>query len=98
MCDLIDEVLLSTEAARAWIGRRRGGLVPARSTLARWMGRGVKGVVLESVRVGGLVHTSEDAVRRFFDRLSNPGRPPSPSRRRRAEIEVASRRARELFG
>jgi hypothetical protein len=39
---------------------------PHTSTLFRWMKRGVRGVRLEAVRVGGGWFTSREAVRRFI--------------------------------
>jgi hypothetical protein len=43
---------------------------PARSTARRWAREGVKGVVLETVRLGGRRFTSHEALARFFARLN----------------------------
>jgi hypothetical protein len=52
-------------------------LVPARVstvTVARWARVGVRGVKLETIRVGGKVLTSREAVERFLAAM-NGGRP-----------------------
>lgn len=54
------------------IPRRRGKtgrLHP--STVWRWALKGVRGVRLEVVRVGGTLCTSTQALQRFFDRLAD---------------------------
>ena len=54
------------------IPRRRGKtgrLHP--STVWRWALKGVRGVRLEVVRVGGTLCTSAQALQRFFDRLAD---------------------------
>jgi hypothetical protein len=40
------------------------------SCLWRWVTRGLRGVRLESIRVGGVTCTSMAAVQRFFDALT----------------------------
>jgi len=80
---LCDENLLSlTEAAKclpAVDGRRH---TPA--ALYRWCRRGINGVRLEYVRVGGTLATSREALRRFFAALAEadseaPKQLPRPS-------------------
>ena len=39
---------------------------PGPQTVHNWMTRGVRGVVLESARVGGAVYTTEEALERFL--------------------------------
>ena len=58
---LLDEVLLClTESAKLFP-------VPcSRATLERWVRRGVRGVRLETVRIGNRRFTSEQAIRRFL--------------------------------
>jgi len=52
---------------------------PHCSTLIRWALRGVRGIKLESVVVGGRRFTSVEAIRRFIQRLSGDQRAtPSP--------------------
>jgi hypothetical protein len=56
--------------AAAHMPCRRRGRKMAASTLHRWATRGLHGVVLESLQVGGTKCTSMAALQRFFDRLS----------------------------
>lgn len=65
------------------------------STLHRWSRKGVKGVRLETIRVGGTHCTSIAALERFFARLAqreggtpDPDRPAPPERR----VRTAGRR------
>lgn len=52
--------------------RRRGGKRIHVSTLYRWATAGCKGIVLETIQVGGTRCTSREALQRFFERLSQP--------------------------
>jgi hypothetical protein len=45
---------------------------PHVSTLMRWALRGVKGIKLETVVVGGRRFTSREAIQRFVSRLNSP--------------------------
>ena len=61
MIDLELETLIPiAEAARHIPGR------PHRGTVWRWLQSGVRGVVLESVLIGGRRYTSTEAIRRFL--------------------------------
>jgi len=40
------------------------------TTIWRWTRRGIRGVCLESVRIGGTVYSSREALQRFSERLS----------------------------
>jgi hypothetical protein len=67
---------------------------PHVSTLIRWALRGLKGIKLETVVVGGRRYTSVEAIRRFLARLNEPrsaSRAPLPERRQQ-EVERAERR------
>jgi len=55
------------------------------STLHRWRMRGVKGVKLETLMIGGRRYTSVEALSRFFERTTQA-----------ADGEVAKPRAAEL--
>lgn len=58
--------------------RRRGTGKPTHErTVRRWVEVGLKGVKLETLYVGGIRHTSAEAVQRFFERLSLPGAAPA---------------------
>lgn len=87
MIDPDSETLIClTEAARL-LPRRRAGKKPHVSCLYRWTTVGCKGVILESVQVGGTRCTSKEALARFFERLTyadNPRVDRTPDRRQRA--------------
>ena len=54
------------------------------------MTRGVRGAVLDSVLIGGIRYTSEEAIERFT-RQQNPERPATSPDQRQAAIERAER-------
>ena len=64
-----ETVVSLREAARALPVRRHGKPLHI-STLCRWAKRGVRGVVLETLRIGGTRYTSLEALQRFFERQS----------------------------
>jgi len=73
-------------------------LVPGRphlSTLWRWCHRGVRGIKLETVLIGGTRFTSREALQRFFDRTTAAADGVQPvartSAERRRSIEAAER-------
>lgn len=73
------------------------GIAPC--TMARWIQRGVRGVVLETVIIGGRRLTSREALQRFFS-AQNADQTPAPSitssqRQRQSE---AARRELEKMG
>lgn len=43
---------------------------PNISTIHRWRLRGVRGIKLESIMIGGVRYTSDEALQRFFDRTT----------------------------
>ena len=48
---------------------------PSRATRYRWVsGAGVRGAILETVFIGGIRHTSLEAVGRFVERLNSQPR------------------------
>ena len=56
----------------------RGGRPIHPGTVLRWIRRGVRGLRLEAVRLGGRWLTSEEAVERFLCHLNNGGDVPGP--------------------
>ncbi len=72
MIDLVAENVMSlSEAAKSnALPRRRRGRRPNVSTLYRWARKGCNGVVLETIRVGGTLCTSLQAIQRFAVRLT----------------------------
>ena len=92
MIDIASETVLTLTAAAKRLPQRRRGSRPHVATLYRWSQRGVKGVRLETIQVGGTCCTSIEALQRFFDTLSEPRAPASNKRPdRQREIETAER-------
>ncbi|HZU37723.1 MAG TPA: DUF1580 domain-containing protein [Gemmataceae bacterium] len=100
---LFDEVLLPLRDVTRlpWIPGRRPGKKLSFPTVWRWATKGLRGkdktvIRLETCRVGGMLCTSELAVRRFFEALTehDPNIAPamiprSPAARARASARAA---------
>jgi hypothetical protein len=77
-------------------------VVPSRphlNTIRRWATQGVRGVKLQTVKIGGRYFTSREALGAFIAHLSDPGtvgapEPSGPVLERRAK---AAERARDVF-
>jgi hypothetical protein len=79
-----------SEAARR-LPRMRNGRPVSPATLWRWASHGLRGVRLETVRVGGTTCTSLEALRRFFERIgSNVGDPPITAQPSTQRAEAAA--------
>ena len=74
----------------ACIPRRRQDRRLHVSTIYRWHLRGIKGVRLEAIRVGGTFCTSIEALQRFFERLAEPKnqQPTSPTPSNASQMAV----------
>jgi hypothetical protein len=92
-----EETVFPLSEAPDHVPTRRGKKIHV-ATVFRWKD-GMRGVKLETIRIGGTLHTSAEALQRFFERLSAtdgaPGAAPrSPAARRkaveRAEKELTS--------
>ena len=73
------------------------------SAVYRWLTQGVRGIVLESIKIGGTTYTSAEALQRFADQLSQPERPPMatttpPPASRQKQIEAATREVESILG
>ena len=64
------EHLIRLADAAKRLPRRRGGKRPSTSTLYRWGRHGLRGIKLETIRIGGTTCTSLEALQRFFERLT----------------------------
>jgi hypothetical protein len=98
MIDPNTEFLVSLSDAAKLLPARRGGKRPHVSCLYRWTVSGCKGVILESLQVGGTRCTSREALGRFIEALTYAAddQPPvrSPAKRRRAaECAIAALQA-----
>jgi hypothetical protein len=94
-----DELIpLSCVPDLRWIPRRRRGTKLSYTCLWRWATKGVAGVVLQTVRVGGTPCTTESDLRHFFADVAaaKRGEKPIPiirtSAHRAREIEAARQR------
>lgn len=72
MIDSQDEQIITFGQAVEELPRRRRGRKTHVSTLYRWATSGCRGVVLETLQIGGTRCTSREALQRFFERLSVP--------------------------
>lgn len=88
MIDQTKETIIPISLARRDARLIRNGKSPDLSSMYRWINRGARGVVLETVRVGATSYTSEEAIGRFLAAL-NGEQIKSPSRDR--EIAAAAR-------
>ena len=88
--DLTSETLICLMEATRLLPARRKGKKPHLSCIYRWTISGCRGVILESIQVGGTRCTSKEALGRFLEALtlaSATGRHTSlrsPTKRRRA--------------
>ena len=70
MINILTEQVVSLSKGAKICPERRGGKKPHISCLYRWTTTGCKGIVLESLQVGGTRCTSHEALARFFNRLT----------------------------
>ncbi len=82
--DLLTEETLTLKDAAKALPRIRPGRKIHVSTLYRWISRGVSGVHLESLKLGGTLLTSREALQRFAVRLTAQG----PASRAEAKPEI----------
>jgi hypothetical protein len=91
------ETIIALSQVGKNLPRRRGGKRPHVSCIYRWTTAGCRGVVLESIQIGGTRCTSREALGRFFRRLTHGDTPDTPKVRSIAQRERATARAmREL--
>jgi hypothetical protein len=57
------------EAAKK-VPNRRGGFGVDACTVWRWATRGVRGVKLETLLIGGIRYTSAEALQRFYEKTT----------------------------
>ncbi len=72
------------------------------SAVYRWAQRGVRGMKLDTVKIGGTTYTSIEALQRFAGRqllgpLDQPSTTTTPAARRR-QIEAAAKQVRSILG
>ena len=109
MIELSSETLIPIREAPRHLPKRPNGKRIHISACYRWISRGVRGVRLDSIKIGGSTYTSIEALQRFANRLSgrsNASRPRvevSPSRQQEIDLaseqlksQLASHRSRKL--
>ena len=67
--DIHNEHLLTLPQVAQELPRRNNKNIHS-TTVWRWTRRGIRGVCLESVRIGGTVYSSREALQRFSEALS----------------------------
>ncbi len=67
--DVFEENLLTFGEVTKILPRRKAGKKAHTSTIYRWATRGLRGICLETVQIGGSLCTSKEALQRFFDNL-----------------------------
>jgi hypothetical protein len=99
MIDTTIETIISLTEACSGLPKRRADSRPSVATLYRWSLKGCRGVILETIQIGGTRCTSREALQRFFDRLSSQSLPqhhkPVTLRQRDRQIEAAERELAE---
>lgn len=95
MIDLTTENLISIGQTPKHLPRRPNGKTVSTSAVYRWASNnGLRGVVLETLRIGGTTYTSTEALQRFADRLTaQRSQPPTPPRRTTPSRQAQARRA-----
>lgn len=85
MDKILNENLLSFAGAARHLPPNAAGCRVHISTLVRWRIRGVRGVRLEAIRIGGRWHTSREALARFavavtaaVEKAAEPNAVPDP--------------------
>jgi hypothetical protein len=94
---LTESVISFGEVAKSkLLPRRRRGARPNLATIYRWSDSGCRGVILESIQIGGTRCTSKEALQRFFDRLSADRSAPVPAPAPRVDRHAVRRAERVL--
>ena len=94
--DVTNETLIAIRDVPRYLPTRSNGKRLHISAVYRWIQRGVRGVILESVRIGGSTYTSREGLQRFAECLSlmrpqppPPSAPPSVRQRQIDRVEKA---------
>jgi hypothetical protein len=93
MIDPNTETVIALSQVGKHLPRRRAGKRPHVSCIYRWTTAGCRGVILESIQVGGTRCTSKEALARFFRRLTQGDAADSPAVRTCAQRQRAAERA-----
>jgi hypothetical protein len=96
MIDPAKEHLLSLSKAARKLPRLRNDRPVSPSTLWRWATGGLRGVRLETIKVGGSTCTSAEALARFFIALSGARAPQGSPRDRDIRGDAVERELNAL--
>jgi len=101
MIELSSETLIPIREAPRHLPKRPNGKRIHISACYRWISRGVRGVRLDSIKIGGSTYTSMEALQRFAERLGARKLPNTQSSEgtpeRQREIELASRQLKSIL-
>ena len=98
MIDIEHEHLVALHDVPKLLPARANGKRINISAVYRWVQRGVRGVHLEIVRVGGTSYTSHEALQRFATPpMTAFPQPVQLTTTRQRQIESANRRVQELL-
>ena len=70
MIDIARERLIAIHEVPAWLPRRQNGRKVHISAVYRWVSRGIRGIKLDAVRIGGTTYSSTEALQRFADAVT----------------------------
>ncbi|MGP1346171.1 MAG: DUF1580 domain-containing protein [Phycisphaerales bacterium] len=103
MVDLRNEQLIEIKSVPKLLPCRPSGKRVHISAVYRWISRGVRGVRLETIAIGGTRYTSIEAIERFSARLDDPtpwqpSTAVAPPRQRTREQQRASEAAARILG
>ena len=102
MIDISTEELLLIRDVPGFLPPRPNGKRVHVSAIYRWLAKGVRGMKLEAIKLGGSTYTSREALQRFAERQSRPAEStalePACGLARQREIERAEREARRELG
>ncbi len=101
MVDLNTETIIAISEVPRRLPVRPNGKRVHVSACYRWIQRGIRGIKLEVIRIGGTMYTSVEALQRFGTRLNCEACesnlfPQSAARKR--QVDQASQRLRNLLG
>jgi len=102
MIDIGAETLIPIREVPRHLPPRPNGKRVHMSACYRWIKRGVQGVRLDSIKIGGSTYTSTEALQRFADHLSSGRREepkvvPTQTLTRQRQIDKASDRLAEAL-
>ena len=99
MIDVSREELIPIRLVPRRLPPRPSGRPVHVSAVYRWVQRGVRGVRLDAIRIGGTTYTSQEALQRFGTTSDAPtSAPPAATVARAGQIERAARRLDEMLG